>query len=35
MSYVQFSEGGAEVVNPVGLCSRSSGVFKVLHGHDW
>ena len=29
------SEGGFQVVNPLGLWSRSSGVVKVLHGYGW
>ena len=33
MSYVQLSEGGFQVVNPLGLWSRSSGVVKVLYGY--
>ena len=33
MSCVQFSEGGFQVVYPLGLGSRSSGVVKVLHGY--
>ena len=33
MSCVQLSEGGFQVVSPLGLWSRSSGVVKVLHGY--
>ena len=35
MSYVQLSEGGCQVVNPLGLWSRFSGVVKVqfVHGN--
>ena len=33
MSCVQLSEGGFQVVYPLGLCSRSSGVVKVLYGY--
>ena len=33
MSYVQLSGGGFQVVHPLGLWSRSSGVVKVLHGY--
>ena len=33
MSYVQLSEGGFQVVYPLGLLSRSSGVVKVLYGY--
>ena len=33
MSYVQLSEGGFQVVYPLGLWSRFSGVFKVLYGY--
>ena len=33
VSCVQLSEGGFQVVYPLGLWSRSSGVVKVLHGH--
>ena len=32
MSCVQLPEGGFQVVYPLGLWSRSSGVVKVLHG---
>ena len=35
MSCVQLSEGGFQVVYPLGLWSRSSGVVKVLHGYGW
>ena len=30
---VQLSEGGFQVVYPLGLWSQSSGVVKVLHGY--
>ena len=33
MSYVQLSEGGFQVVYPLGLWSRFSGVVKILHGY--
>ena len=33
MSYVQLSEGGFQVVYPLGLWFRSSGVVKVVHGY--
>ena len=33
MSYVQFSEGGFQVVYLRGLWSRLSGVVKVLYGY--
>ena len=35
VSYVQLSEGGCQVVNPLGLWSRFSGVVKVqfVHGN--
>ena len=33
MSCVQLSEGGFQVVYPLGLWSRSSGVVKVLYGY--
>ena len=33
VSYVQLSEGGFQVVYPLGLWSRFSGVVKVLHGY--
>ena len=33
MSCVQLSEGGFQVVYPLGLWSWSSGVVKVLHGY--
>ena len=33
MSYVQLSVGGFQVVYPLGLWSRFSGVVKVLYGH--
>ena len=33
MSCVQLSAGGFQVVDPLGLWSRSSGVVKVLHGY--
>ena len=33
MSCVQLSEGGFQVVYPLGLWSGSSGVVKVLHGY--
>ena len=33
MSCVQLSEEGFQVVYPLGLWSRSSGVVKVLHGY--
>ena len=33
MSYMQSSEGGFQVVYPLGLWSRFSGVVKVLYGH--
>ena len=35
MSYVQQSEGGFQVVYPLGLWSRSSGVVKVLCGYGY
>ena len=35
VSCVQLSEGGFQVVYPLGLWSRSSGVVKVLYGHGW
>ena len=33
VSYVQLSEGAFQVVYPLGLWSRLSGVVKVLHGY--
>ena len=33
MSYVQLSEGGFQVVYPLGLWCRFSGVVKVLYGY--
>ena len=33
MSYVQLSEGGFQVVYPLGWWSRFSGVVKVLYGY--
>ena len=33
MSYVQLPEGGFQVVYPLGLWSRFSGVVKVLYGY--
>ena len=33
MSYMQLSEGGFQVVYPLGLWSRAPGVVKVLHGY--
>ena len=33
MSCVQLSEGGFQVVYPLGLWSGSSRVVKVLHGY--
>ena len=33
VSCVQLSEGGFQVVYPLGLWSRSAGVFKVLYGY--
>ena len=33
VSYVQLSEGGFQVVNPLGLWLRFSGVVKVLYGY--
>ena len=33
MSYVQWSEGGFQVVYPLGWWSRVSRVIKVLHGN--
>ena len=33
MSYVQLSEGGFQVVYPLGLWPRFSGVVKVLYGY--
>ena len=33
MSYVQLSEGGFQVVYPLALWSRFSGVVKVLYGY--
>ena len=33
VSCVQLSEGGFQVVYPLGLWSRSSGVVKFLHGY--
>ena len=33
MSYVQLSEGGFQVVYPLGMWSRFSGVVKVPYGH--
>ena len=35
MSCVQLSEGSFQVVYPLGLWSRSSGVVKVLHKRIW
>ena len=35
MSYVQLSEGGFQVVDPLGLWSRLSGDVRVLHGYGW
>ena len=35
MSCVQLSEGGFQVVYPLGLWSRSSGVVKVLYRYGW
>ena len=33
VSYVQLSEGGFQVIYPLGLWSRFSGVVKVLYGY--
>ena len=33
MSSVQLSEGGFQVVYPLGVLSRFSGVVKVLYGY--
>ena len=33
MSYMQLSEGGFQVVSPLGLWSRFSGVVKVQSGY--
>ena len=33
MSYMQLSEGVFQVVHPLGLWSRFSGVVNVLHGY--
>ena len=33
MSYLQLSEGVFQVVYPLGLWSRLSGVVKVLYGY--
>ena len=33
MSYLQWSEGGFQVVYPLGLWSRFSGVVKVRFGY--
>ena len=33
MSYVQLSEGGFQVVYPLGLWSRFTGVVKVVYGY--
>ena len=33
MSSVQLSKGGFQVVYPLGLWPRSSGVVKVLYGY--
>ena len=33
MSSVQWSEGSVQVVYPLGLWSRSTGVVKVLYGY--
>ena len=33
MSYMQLSEGGFQVVYPLSLWSRFSGVVKVLYGY--
>ena len=33
MSCVQLSEGGFQVVYPLGLWSQSSGAVKVLYGY--
>ena len=33
MSYVQLSEGGFQVVYPLGLWSRFFGVVEVLYGY--
>ena len=33
MSYMQLSEGGFQVVYPLGLWSRFSAVVKVLYGY--
>ena len=33
MSYVQLSEGGFQVVYPLGMWSWFSGVVKVLNGY--
>ena len=35
MSYVPLSEAGFQVVYPLGLWSRFSGVVKVLLGYGW
>ena len=35
MSYMQLSEGGFQVVCPLGLWFRFSRVVKVLLGHGW
>ena len=33
MSYVQLSEGGFQVVYPLGLWSQFSGAINVLYGY--
>ena len=35
MSYVQLSEGGFQVVHPLGLWSRFSGGIKVRYRYGW
>ena len=35
MSYMQLSEGVFQVVNPLDLWSRFSGVVKVLYGYGY
>ena len=35
MRYVHLSEGGFQVVHPLGLLPRTSGVVKVLFGYGW
>ena len=35
MSCVQLPEGGFQVVHPLDVWSRLSGIVKVLFGHGW